>query len=365
MPKTKKSTSKQPSKMKIPTVRQLPSGSWFCQLRIGGRSISITDEDYDTVVAKAYAYKTGLLEAKKSPRDITVKQALINHVESLRAVRSPSTIRGYYVIINNRLKALQERPLSTLTEKLIQREINAESTVCSPKTLRNAWTLFASAIEEASGERYNIRLPQVPPAEVKYLEPEQIPIMLEAIKGSPFEIPILLGLWSCRRSEILGLTWDKIDLEKRLIRIDCAVVQDSDGRFVTKDMPKNRSSVRTIPISDQLHEALSRVENKTGRVYNHHPDALYKAIQRICRERNLPAIGIHGLRHSFASLAYSLGLPPKITMRIGGWQTDDVMMKIYTHISERDINKSAAAVLEYFNHATTGTGNHSTQEGTT
>lgn len=343
-----------PEGVKIPTVRQLPSGSWFCQLRIGGKSISITDEDYDTVVAKAYAYKTGLLKAKKSPKDITVGQALINHIESLRAVRSPSTIRGYYVIARNRLKSLQERPLSALTEKMVQREINAESAICSPKTLRNAWTLFAAAIEEAGGERYNVRLPQVPPAKEKYLEPEQIPIMLEAIKGSPFEIPILLGLWSCRRSEILGLTWDNIDLKKRQIRIDSAIVQGDDGKFITKYMPKNRSSVRTIPISDQLYEALAAVENKTGKVYDRHPDVLYKGIQRICKKHELPMIGIHGLRHSFASLAYSLGLPPKITMRIGGWQTDDVMMKIYTHISERDINKSAAAVLDYFNNNNTG-----------
>lgn len=33
--------------MKIPAVRRLPSGSYFCQLRINGQSISITEPTYD------------------------------------------------------------------------------------------------------------------------------------------------------------------------------------------------------------------------------------------------------------------------------------------------------------------------------
>lgn len=341
-----------PNQIKIPKIRQLPSGAWTCQLRIDGRSISITDDDYNNVYAKAYALKTGVLKSKKAPHQITVGEALTQYIKSVESVRSPSTIRGYKAIQKNYLLNLQSKPLSNLTINAIQKEINLEVERVSPKTLKNAWSLISSAIEYAGGERFSVKLPQVPPAKKEYLTPEQIPTLLNAIKGSPFEIPILLGLWSCRRSEILGLTWDNVDLEKRQIKISKALVQNTDGKYVQKQMPKNKSSVRTIPISQQLYDALSAVENKSGRVYPHSANVLYVGLSRICKRVGLPQIGIHGLRHSFASLAYSLNLPAKVTKQIGGWQTDDVMMKIYTHISERDVNVAAAEILEYFDAVT-------------
>lgn len=287
-----------PSKIKIPTVRQLPSGSWFCQLRINGQSISITDEDYDTVVAKAYAYKAGLIKAKKAPKDITVGEALAQYIESRRNVLSPSTVCGYQTIKRTRFLALQTRRLSTLTKNIIQRDINNESLLCSPKTLHNSYMLLSSAIVEAGGEKYDVRLPQVPPSNKKYLTPEQIPLLLEAAKGTKFEIAILLGLWSCRRSEIFGLTWDNVDLQNRTIRIFQSVVPDEDYKYVDKPMPKNNSSVRTIPISDQLYDALSKVEDKTGHVVKGNLNSLYKAVNRLCDQLSLPRIGAHGLRHS-------------------------------------------------------------------
>lgn len=340
-----------PNQIKIPKIRQLPSGAWTCQLRIDGQSISITDDDYNIVMAKAYALKTGLIKSRKASKDLTVGTALLKHIRSLEPTRSPATIRGYYVIQRNYFKSLQDRPVSSLTTNIIQREINSESERLSPKTLKNAWTLISAAIEAADGDHFNAKLPQVPPAKKEYLTPEQISVLLTAIKGHPLEAPILLGLWSCRRSEIFALRWEDVDLDNRRIRISRAVVPNSEEKYVEKPMPKNKSSVRTIPMTDQLYEALVRIEPKSGRIYNEAPGRLYDALTKICTDNNLPQIGVHGLRHSFASLAYSLGLPTKVTQQIGGWQTDDVMMRIYTHISERDVNVAAAEMLEFFNSA--------------
>jgi len=146
------------------------------------------------------------------------------------------------------------------------------------------------------------------------------------------------------------LSYDKKALGKyRTIRIERSVVPDEDHKFVEKNTTKTHGSSRTIPISDQLYEALTAVKEKTGTVVTGHPNTLYKRLNRLCAKIGLPPIGIHGLRHSFASLAYSLGLPAKITMQIGGWENDNVMLKIYTHISEREVNDSAAMMLQFFN----------------
>ena len=348
MPKAK---TKHPPGMKIPAIRQLPSGSWFCQLRIDGRSISITDSDYDVVAAKAYAYKAGVLKAKSAPRAVTVHDALVRYVRHRENISSPSTIRGYDCIIKNRFKSLQVRPIASLTASMIQQAINAESAICSPKTLKNSWSFFHSAILEAGGEDFSPRLPQVPPAEKLYLLPEQISIMLEAIKGSPYESAILLGLWSCRRSEIYGLKWDMVDLKKRTIKISRTMVQQKDNSFILKDITKNKSSNRIIPISDQLMAALEREPDRTGFVVTHSPNNLYDAVNGFCKRLGFPNIGVHGLRHSFASLGYKLGIPAKVLRQIGGWETDDVMMRIYTHISSRDVNDAAEEILSFFNNS--------------
>ena len=59
-------------------------------------------------------------------------------------------------------------------------------------------------------------------------------------------------------------------------------------------------------------------------------------------------INNHGLRHSFASLAYHLQIPEKIAMEIGGWADDGTMRKIYTHLSQKDIAKRAEEFSNFF-----------------
>lgn len=340
-----------PNNIKIPKIRQLASGAWSCQLRLDGRSINITDYDYNKVYAKAVAAKSGIIEQRRSPQRITVGDAVEDYIASIATIRSPSTIKEYRKCQRLYFLQLQQKPLDKITVNAAQQAINQESSRVSPKTVKNAWMLVSAAIVYAGGERLNVKLPQVVPAPREYLTPEQIPVLLAAIKGHEYEIPILLGLWSCRRSEILGLTWDNVDLDKRQIKIIDALVQNSDGQYVRKAMPKNKSSIRTIPISTQLYNALLAVDDKTGAVYKGTPSMIYETLQKICADNGLPAIGVHGLRHSFASLAYSLGLPAKVTRQIGGWQTDEVMMRIYTHISERDVNIAAAEITEYFDKA--------------
>ena len=70
-------------------------------------------------------------------------------------------------------------------------------------------------------------------------------------------------------------------------------------------------------------------------------NTLYVQINRVCGAAGLPRVGVHGLRRSFASLAYHLRWSELETMRVGGWSDFNTMRKIYTKLAERD--KSAAA----------------------
>ena len=57
---------------------------------------------------------------------------------------------------------------------------------------------------------------------------------------------------------------------------------------------------------------------------------------------------MHGLRHSFASLAYHMGIPEMMAAEIGGWKDLGTMLKIYPHLAEQDIAKRSREFTDYF-----------------
>ena len=59
-------------------------------------------------------------------------------------------------------------------------------------------------------------------------------------------------------------------------------------------------------------------------------------INRICVAHGLPPVGMHGLRRSFASLAYHLKWSERQTMATGGWADLETVHKIYIKLSKDD-----------------------------
>lgn len=339
----------------IPKITQLPSGAYNCYLRIKDdngvtQNISITDDDYKTVEAKAIAIKSGVLKVKTTSRDnLTLREALDKYIDVRRATRSPSTIRGYVTIARTRFQPYMQRRVNTFTPELCRRMISEEAKLCSPKTLKNAWRFVSGAIYEETGNRFDPPLPQDEPKEPAYFTPEQIKVFVDVVEKDKIAIPALLGLCSLRRSELLGLTWDNVDLQKRIIKVSGAAVYDEHNKLVAKSTNKNKTSTRLVPIlMPQLFDALSAVENKTGRVVTSNPTTIRRRLQAICAANSLPPVTPHGLRHSFASLAYHLQIPEKVAMQIGGWSNDTTMRKIYTHIAEADVVNQVAKLQGFF-----------------
>ena len=89
--------------MKVPKARKLPSGSWFCRVRVNGQDIGITRPTEKEAIAEAMAIKAGTKAAAKSGRK-TLTEAIDNYIAVRENVLSPSTIRGYRAIQNGRFK---------------------------------------------------------------------------------------------------------------------------------------------------------------------------------------------------------------------------------------------------------------------
>lgn len=336
--------------MSLPVARQLKSGSWTCRVRVNGQDISITRPTKKEAEREARGIKDGFITVNKIDCEAATVGEIVDeyiaYTESLPRT-SPSTVRGYRMIRKNRLQPLMNTPFSKVDMDFIQ-DCIARETV-SAKTIRAGWYLIHASILWKTKQDLKPKLPPVVDKDHPFLAPEQIPVFLDLIKGTNVELAALLGLHSLRRSEILGLSWDDIDLSRETIYVHQTVVPGMGDKMMRREATKTVTSRRTIPILiPRLLELCESRGKETPYVYNFSPCTIHRWVNRICKENDLPLIGVHGLRHTFASLAYSLRVPEKIMMEWGGWSDYKVMHKIYTHIANSDRNKYAAKMKEYY-----------------
>lgn len=341
--------------MKTPKPRRLKSGSYNIRLRLSGEEISITRATATECRKEAELIKAEHRNGKRltqsAAQNKTLDKLMEEYIESRKKVLSPSTIAGYNVIRNNRFSAFTTKTPAQIKkwQDLIDKEVDSGITA---KTVRNAWSLLCASLEYAKIPAPSIALPPVIKSTREWLDADQVKTFIKAMEGNDYEIPALLALHSLRRSEIFGLTWDKIDLKKNVIRVEGSVVQETGGNLVFKETNKTKNSRRTIPIMiPRLKELLKAVpkEKRIGRIYTAPQNYLWKEINAVCESNGLPKIGVHGLRHSFASLAHHVGMPEQEAMLIGGWEDPGTMHRIYEHISEADRIKQENKIAQFFN----------------
>lgn len=335
---------------KKPVARQLPSGSWFCRIRVDGKDIPITKPTRQEAEAAAMAVKYGIIEAKSHPakKKVTLDQAVRDYIANKESFTSPATIRGYESYRRNTFQSLMQKNIFAITDEQWQAAVKTEHRVGrSPKYIKNAWSLMAAAVEAAGAKRPEVNLYPPEKNERAYLSPDEVNTFVTAIKGTPYEIPALLCLSSLRRSEMLALTWNNVDLKNKVLYVRGATVRGKDG-MVTKKQNKSSKSRRAVPIIPPLLEALDEVDNKTGTVVKFKADYVLNHVKQTCQSAGITVVDLHGLRHSFASLAYHLGIPEMIAAEIGGWDDLTTMHNIYTHIAQSDIAKRSQDFQNYF-----------------
>ena len=336
--------------VRLPKIEQLPSGAFHTRVMIGDRRISITKDTRDECVAEYLALKHGVLEVKAQEKKgiKTLEQAVTEYIDSRKDYRSPSTIYNYGMYKKNTFQQMMKSNVFTVTDDQWQAAIRQErSSGRSAKYIKNSWSLMASAIEAATGRRPKVMLYPKENNERPYLDPDEIDTFVAAVKGHPVEIPALLCLSSLRRSEMAALKWDKVDIKKKVIYVHGARVRGVDG-VSDKKQNKSDSSRRVIPIIPPLLEALQSAEKKNEYVVTMSAEVALKKVNQVCEDNDLPQVGLHGLRHSFASLAYHLQIPEMIAAEIGGWNDISTMHKIYTHLAQKDIEKRSKDFSDYF-----------------
>jgi len=181
-----------------------------------------------------------------------------------------------------------------------------------------------------------------------------------------FRLGVLYGL---RRSEVLALRWDDLDVEAGTLRIDESLVATNQG--ASWGNAKNRRSRRTIPIEDDTLRVFARRRADqaaerlaAGADWQDHdliittrsgglvlPRTYDRALARIVTRAGLPRLTSHGLRHTAAThmvqAANDLGELRAIADLLG--HSPEMLMNTYAHA----LPKSQAAVVARLGHRTT------------
>lgn len=150
-----------------------------------------------------------------------------------------------------------------------------------------------------------------------------------------------------RISELRGLTWDNVDLDRGLVQVR----QRADEHCVL-GKPKSRAGYRDIPMAPSVREALEQwrcqvpattqrlvFPNGAGKIQNY--ANIYNRVFKpmllangIVNDAGEPKFGLHALRHAAASLFIEQGWNPKKIQTLLGHASINMTMDVYGHLFE-------------------------------
>lgn len=318
----------------------LPSGSYRVQVMIDGVSHSITRQTAEEAIRAAEMLKSG--KTGKS-----LRECCLDYIELREAVLSASSVRGYKQITKNMLQSIMDIPIAEITTQAMQRAVNLDLKTHGPKTMQNAVGFIQSVFAENDIERKKIKLPQIVRNERAFLEPDELLVFIDAIQGHKWEAGMLLMCHGLRASEAMNI--QRKNITTNCIAVRGAAVLDENESLVRQAMNKNQSSRRDVPVLiPNLLTAVAHMKPDEYVCPANKSQAVHHAINAVCRKLGFPEIGCHGLRHSFCSLCYSLGLSEKTTMALGGWSDFNTMRKIYTHLSQGKRTAETEKLTDFF-----------------
>lgn len=339
-------------KTKLPKAQKLPSGAYRCRVVVDGKRLSVTADDEKTAQAKAIALLAGIAEKEESRKAfLSLKDAIQEYIDSKGNVLSPSTVRGYCIVKDNRFKSLMPQNIWKMKKDDVQIAVNLESKTVSPKTICNAYGLVASVLKSNGINVFGIKLPQKIKSNQRYLQPDDVGKLIASAEGDSCEIEILLAVWlGMRRSEIIGLYWDCVDLEKNTVTVRRTCVPDKDNHWIIKDGAKNVNSQRTVSCPPEIIDKIRAIKpkNAKGQIFKIHPDTLRRHIHKACERAKIIDTTVHGLRHTNAAIMKTIGVDDGAAMKRGGWKTEAIYKQTYAYVFDQKETEADQKINGFF-----------------
>lgn len=318
------------------SAKKLPSGHWRVNLYTGKNADGKRQYKSFTAETKKEAeYMAAQYNVERKERTsckLTLYDAVKRYIESKRNILSPSTIRGYYEIINNHCPELMLLQLSDLTQEAVQLSMNTMAAKYSSKTCRNTHGLIYAVLKIYRPDLIlHTTLPQKSKREIYVPDEAEISKIYCLSVGTINEIPIFLAAeCGLRASEISALSAENI--KPAYIDIREARVLGDDGKEHIK-APKSVSGYRKVPISPEAYNYLISHIDDSGRVCPIPGANISSNWSQFRKRYNLNNnLNFHALRHHYASKCILLGIPQKYIAELMGHSSTDMIEKVYQHI---------------------------------
>lgn len=189
-----------------------------------------------------------------------------------------------------------------------------------------------------------IKLPQATEKEIQALTREEQKIIENYCLSNPKSnyIGIIISLYTgIRLGELLALTWDDIDFNKKLMTIKkTSYSAKIEGKYaIVVDKPKTKKSNRIIPLPDKLINLLISHKNNSKSDYListiNNTIVEVRSYQRtfdsILFKCHIKHYNYHCSRYTFATRALELGMDIKTLSEILGHTNVSITLNRYAH----------------------------------
>jgi integrase len=296
-----------------------------------------TKKDAEMIIAEKIS-----AEDPTGDRRDTFARSCEKYIQIKSNVLSPSTVRGYGTIMRSISDRFMNTKTCDISQELVQKEINDYSVSHSAKSTKNLHGFISAVLSVyRPSMKLNTTLPQNVKFDAYTPSESEIKQILDAVTGTPFEIPYRLGCYGLRRGEICAL--DLSDLDGNFISITKSKIRNEEGDWVIKPIPKTTGSQRVIYIDDEL---AGMIQDK-GFIYKGSPNQLNNHLKILQERFHLPHFRFHDLRAYYASIAHALGIPDAYIMKNGGWTSTNILNRVYKRAIDE---KTAAANQQIASH---------------
>lgn len=324
---------------RLSLYRHPKSAYWWVRFTIGGREIRQTSGTKDRAQAEEYEHelrKRYWRQIKLGEQHHTWKEARDRWLKERAGKRSiERDVRIFAEYRELEPMSLRDTDVNTLSDLR-----DARMSAVSPSTLNREFSLLRAVMNRAVEWTWIDHVPKFPmahlePADPRWLTREQFTELLKHLPNHSAELARFAVATGLRRGNITGLTWDRVDLDERSVRVEAS-------------QAKGKRPLH-VPLNDDAMAVLERQKGRDPKwVFVFRKKPVYQVTTRAWREA-VKAIGqeglrFHDLRHTWASWQAKEGTPLYALREMGGWATD-AMVKKYAHLGRSDLAVYASRTL--------------------
>ena len=216
--------------------------------------------------------------------------------------------------------------------------------------------------------------------EKRILSREEMDILLESSKGGMMYPIFVVALGTGMRvGEVLGLTWNCVDFQKRFISVEKTLTYlPGDGKVANYQFnkPKTPAGFRKIPMTQKVYDVLMIQKDRQATItavyapkegfedlvftsktnYPLNAANIKSSINYIVNRINydhkddefyFEHLTFHGLRHTFATNCIENGMAPKTLQKILGHNSLEMTMDLYCHVREETLVDEMAKIAAF------------------